>query len=167
MLLTKPCLLLSRVQKGLCSNLGSIPNLSLWNQPSSRQTQLWGRWLIGVMGLCWGRNILIYWWLPRIDVSDIKFVVNFDFPNNTEDYVHRIGRTARAKNTGTAYTYFTTQNAKQAKELVEVLREANQNINPKLYEMMQLAKQIFHSKSKCVCVEVCMCGSVHAVCSES
>lgn len=89
-------------------------------------------------------------------MSDIKFVINFDFPNNTEDYVHRIGRTARAKNTGTAYTYFTTQNAKQAKELVEVLREANQNINPKLYEMMQLAKQIFHSKSKCACVEVCM-----------
>ena len=93
-------------------------------------------------------------------MSDIKFVVNFDFPNNTEDYVHRIGRTARAKNTGTAYTYFTTQNAKQAKELVEVLREANQNINPKLYEMMQLAKQIFHSKSKCACVEVCMCVCV-------
>ena len=96
-------------------------------------------------------------------MSDIKFVVNFDFPNNTEDYVHRIGRTARAKNTGTAYTYFTTQNAKQAKELVEVLREANQNINPKLYEMMQLAKQIFHSKSKCAFwrCEVCMCGGVH------
>ena len=93
-------------------------------------------------------------------MSDIKFVVNFDFPNNTEDYVHRIGRTARAKNTGTAYTYFTTQNAKQAKELVEVLREANQNINPKLYEMMQLAKQIFHSKSKCACVEVWRCVCV-------
>ena len=99
---------------------------------------------------------------PFLDVSDIKFVINFDFPNNTEDYVHRIGRTARAKNTGTAYTYFTSQNAKQAKELVEVLKEAHQNINPKLYDMMQLAKQIFHSKSKWyaaegVCAEVCAC----------
>ena len=95
---------------------------------------------------------------PFLDVSDIKFVVNFDFPNNTEDYVHRIGRTARAKNTGTAYTYFTTQNAKQAKELVEVLKEAHQNINPKLYDMMQLAKQIFHSKSKCV-LRRCVCAT--------
>jgi ATP-dependent RNA helicase DDX5/DBP2 len=30
-----------------------------------------------------------------IDVADIKFVVNYDFPNATEDYVHRIGRTGR------------------------------------------------------------------------
>lgn len=44
-----------------------------------------------------------------VDVTDIKFVINFDFPGNTEDYVHRIGRTARAKNTGTAYSFFTRQ----------------------------------------------------------
>ena len=44
-----------------------------------------------------------------VDVSDIKYVINFDFPNNTEDYIHRIGRTARAKNVGTAYTFFTSQ----------------------------------------------------------
>lgn len=81
-------------------------------------------------------------------MRDIKFVVNFDFPNNTEDYVHRIGRTARAENSGTAYTFFTSQNSKQAKELIEVLREANQSINPQLYEMMQIARQFFHSRSK-------------------
>lgn len=84
-------------------------------------------------------------------MSDIKYVVNFDFPNNTEDYVHRIGRTARAENTGTAYTYFTTQNAKQARELMNVLKEAKQNINPKLYEMMAIAKQMYQSKSEFVC----------------
>ena len=44
-----------------------------------------------------------------LDVTDVKYVINFDFPNNTEDYIHRIGRTARAENTGTAYTFFTTQ----------------------------------------------------------
>jgi len=88
--------------------------------------------------------------LSPLDVSDIKYVVNFDFPNNTEDYVHRIGRTARAENTGTAYTYFTTQNAKQARELMNVLKEAKQNINPKLYEMMAIAKQMYQSKSEFV-----------------
>jgi superfamily II DNA/RNA helicase len=54
--------------------------------------------------------------------------------------VHRIGRTARAKNTGTAYSFFTSSNAKQAKDLVEILREAKQEINPKLFDLMQMAK---------------------------
>lgn len=30
-----------------------------------------------------------------LDVHDIKFVINYDYPNNSEDYVHRIGRTGR------------------------------------------------------------------------
>ena len=81
-------------------------------------------------------------------MSDIKFVINFDFPSNTEDYVHRIGRTARAKKTGTAYTFFTQNNAKQAKDLIDVLKEANQTVNPRLYEMMSVAKQLMHLKSK-------------------
>jgi len=34
-----------------------------------------------------------------LDVDDIKFVINFDYPNNSEDYVHRIGRTGRASQT--------------------------------------------------------------------
>jgi len=34
-----------------------------------------------------------------IDVEDIKFVINFDYPNCAEDYIHRIGRTARAERT--------------------------------------------------------------------
>jgi len=67
-----------------------------------------------------------------LDVSDIKFVINFDYPQSSEDYVHRIGRTARAGASGTAYTFFTQNNSKQAKDLVEVLREANQTVNPKL-----------------------------------
>ena len=44
-------------------------------------------------------------------VKDIGFVVNYDFPNNCEDYIHRIGRTGRAGAKGTAFTYFTTENS--------------------------------------------------------
>jgi ATP-dependent RNA helicase RhlE len=40
-----------------------------------------------------------------IDVTDIALVVNADVPRNPEDYVHRIGRTARAETTGTAVTF--------------------------------------------------------------
>nr|XP_002130131.1 ATP-dependent RNA helicase dbp2 [Ciona intestinalis] len=72
-----------------------------------------------------------------LDVSDIKFVINFDFPNQCEDYIHRIGRTARANQTGTAYTFFTQANAKQCKDLIEILKEAKQQINPRLMELAQ------------------------------
>jgi len=70
-----------------------------------------------------------------LDVEDIKFVINFDYPNCSEDYVHRIGRTGRATSTGTAYTFFTPNNAKQASDLVNVLREAKQVISPKLLQL--------------------------------
>jgi len=70
-----------------------------------------------------------------LDIDDIKFVINFDYPSCSEDYVHRIGRTARATNTGTAYTFFTIANIKQSKDLINVLKEANQVINPKLLQM--------------------------------
>lgn len=39
-----------------------------------------------------------------LDISHIECVVNFDVPDNPEDYVHRIGRTARANKSGEAYT---------------------------------------------------------------
>lgn len=39
-----------------------------------------------------------------IDIKDINLVVNYDVPQDAEDYVHRVGRTARAKTTGIAIT---------------------------------------------------------------
>ncbi|CAL8581353.1 ATP-dependent RNA helicase dbp2 [Xanthoria parietina] len=50
-----------------------------------------------------------------IDVKNITHVLNYDYPNNSEDYVHRIGRTGRAGSKGTAITLFTTDNAKQVR----------------------------------------------------
>ncbi|XP_039658107.1 probable ATP-dependent RNA helicase DDX5 [Perca fluviatilis] len=69
--------------------------------------------------------------------NDVKFVINYDYPNSSEDYIHRIGRTARSQKTGTAYTFFTPNNMKQASDLISVLREANQAINPKLIQMAE------------------------------
>ena len=39
-----------------------------------------------------------------IDIDDIDLVINYDVPNDGEDYIHRIGRTARAATSGTAFT---------------------------------------------------------------
>jgi len=68
-------------------------------------------------------------------VEGIKYVINFDYPNSSEDYIHRIGRTGRSDSTGTSYAFFTPNNFRQAKDLVSVLKEANQVVNPKLSEM--------------------------------
>ncbi|KAI1061753.1 ATP-dependent RNA helicase dbp2 [Fusarium irregulare] len=70
-----------------------------------------------------------------IDVRNITHVLNYDYPNNSEDYIHRIGRTGRAGAKGTAITLFTTDNQKQARDLVNVLTEAKQQIDPRLVEM--------------------------------
>ncbi|XP_056630637.1 uncharacterized protein LOC130441121 isoform X3 [Diorhabda sublineata] len=75
-----------------------------------------------------------------LDVEDVKYVINFDYPNSSEDYVHRIGRTGRCQQAGTAYAFFTQNNQRQAKDLIAVLEEAGQAVNPKLMELAQQAK---------------------------
>ncbi|XP_053299651.1 probable ATP-dependent RNA helicase DDX17 [Pleuronectes platessa] len=75
-----------------------------------------------------------------LDVEDVKFVINYDYPNSSEDYIHRIGRTARSNNKGTAYTFFTPGNLRQARELIRVLEEARQAINPKLLQMVDTGR---------------------------
>lgn len=70
-----------------------------------------------------------------LDVEDVKFVINFDYPNSSEDYIHRIGRTGRCQQSGTAYTYFTSGDARQARGLLAVLRETGQNPPAKLNDM--------------------------------
>ncbi|KQK03169.1 hypothetical protein BRADI_2g05990v3 [Brachypodium distachyon] len=70
-----------------------------------------------------------------LDVKDVKYVINYDFPGSLEDYVHRIGRTGRAGATGTAYTFFTAANARFAKDLINILVEAGQKVSPELANM--------------------------------
>ncbi|XP_063707151.1 uncharacterized protein LOC134835991 isoform X3 [Culicoides brevitarsis] len=72
-----------------------------------------------------------------LDVDNVKYVINFDYPNSSEDYVHRIGRTGRCEQLGTAYTFFTQNNARQARELVSVLEEAGQCPPPELLSLAQ------------------------------
>jgi ATP-dependent RNA helicase DDX5/DBP2 len=70
-----------------------------------------------------------------LDVDGIKYVINFDYPQSSEDYVHRIGRTGRSNASGTSYAFFTDANSKQARDLISVLEEANQEINPALRDL--------------------------------
>merc|ERR1719500_212554 len=70
-----------------------------------------------------------------LDISDVQYVVNYDFPNNVEDYVHRIGRTARGEKSGTAYTLLTANKAKHCKELVEVMEKAGQEVSQEVRDL--------------------------------
>ena len=55
-----------------------------------------------------------------IDIEDIDLVINYDVPNDGEDYIHRIGRTARAASEGTAYT-FVSEKEQQKFSKIEAL----------------------------------------------
>jgi len=75
-----------------------------------------------------------------LDVDDVGFVINYDYPSNSEDYIHRIGRTARKGAKGTAYTFFSPKIAHKAQDLVDVLTEAKQVVSPMLRELAANAK---------------------------
>jgi len=47
-----------------------------------------------------------------IDIDDVSLIVNFDVPNNPEDYIHRIGRTGRYNKSGTAITFVSNKDKK-------------------------------------------------------
>jgi ATP-dependent RNA helicase RhlE len=46
-----------------------------------------------------------------LDIANVSHVVNYDVPQHPEDYVHRIGRTGRAENTGDAFTIMVAEDA--------------------------------------------------------
>jgi len=68
-----------------------------------------------------------------IHVDDITCVVNYDFPGNIEDYVHRIGRTGRAGKSGIAISFFDPSvDGRKAAKLIKILENAGQDIPQEL-----------------------------------
>jgi superfamily II DNA/RNA helicase len=58
-----------------------------------------------------------------IHVDDVEYVINFDFPYEAEDYVHRIGRTGRAGNTGIAISFADEDESFAIPEIEEYINE--------------------------------------------
>ena len=56
-----------------------------------------------------------------IDIDDIRLVINYDVPHDSEDYVHRIGRTARANNDGCAITFVSEAEQSKFKQIEDFL----------------------------------------------
>jgi len=63
-----------------------------------------------------------------LDVHNVKIVVNYDLPNNIEEYVHRIGRTGRAGMTGVAISFYNDKNRNISNGLQALMSETSQNI---------------------------------------
>lgn len=74
-----------------------------------------------------------------IDIPFLPFVINFDVPNNPEDYVHRIGRTARAGRKGTAFTLATKDDLKLVSSIALL-------IGSKIPEIKLSTKKTFNQK---------------------
>ncbi|TVU41356.1 hypothetical protein EJB05_14864 [Eragrostis curvula] len=63
-----------------------------------------------------------------LDIPHVAHVINFDLPNDIDDYVHRIGRTGRAGKSGLATAFFNESNISLARSLSELMTEANQEV---------------------------------------
>jgi len=74
-----------------------------------------------------------------IDIEDITYVFNYDFPRNIEEYVHRVGRTGRAGKTGVAISLMERRGHdwKHAQELIDIMNEAGQDIPQELTDMAE------------------------------
>jgi len=70
-----------------------------------------------------------------LDIPNVTQVVNYDLPTNIDDYVHRIGRTGRAGNTGAALSFVNERNSGVIRDLREMLDENGQDVPDWLKQM--------------------------------
>lgn len=75
-----------------------------------------------------------------LDIDDITYILNYDFPSNAEEYVHRVGRTGRAGRTGKSITFFTREDWRHAQELIDILSKSESTIPDELYRMAERFK---------------------------
>lgn len=82
-----------------------------------------------------------------LDIPNVAHVVNFDLPNDIDSYVHRIGRTGRAGNTGIATSFVNYQHANIARDLLELLSESQQEVPPWLESLAARGGRGFGGRS--------------------
>lgn len=70
-----------------------------------------------------------------IHIKRLKYVVNYDFPGNIEQYCHRIGRCGRQGEAGEAYSLMTRKFAVMAKDLIRLLKSCQQEPEPNLLKL--------------------------------
>ncbi|KAJ3278063.1 RNA-dependent ATPase [Borealophlyctis nickersoniae] len=76
-----------------------------------------------------------------IDIPNVEYVINVTFPLTVEDYCHRIGRTGRAGKTGISHTFFTVEEKGKSGELINVLKQAGQDVPAELFKFGTTVKK--------------------------
>ncbi len=77
-----------------------------------------------------------------MDIPAIKTVINYDVARDIDTHTHRIGRTGRAGEKGTAYTLVTVKDKEFCPHLVRNLESSNQNVSD---ELIKLAMQVINN----------------------
>ena len=75
-----------------------------------------------------------------LDINEVSHVVNYDFPQSTEEYIHRIGRTGRAGRSGTAITFVSEWDFQDFAQLCEELGEPPRRDVLAMYEGVPSSK---------------------------
>eukprot|EP00929_Paragymnodinium_shiwhaense_P046009 TRINITY_DN2344_c0_g1_i4.p1 TRINITY_DN2344_c0_g1~~TRINITY_DN2344_c0_g1_i4.p1 ORF type:complete len:496 (+),score=133.33 TRINITY_DN2344_c0_g1_i4:78-1565(+) len=70
-----------------------------------------------------------------LDIKNVQVVVNYDPPNNMEDYIHRIGRTGRAGEKGDAYTFLGPNDGQIARQIQMQMQKAGQQATKDLEDL--------------------------------
>ena len=84
-----------------------------------------------------------------IDIPSVKFVIQYDFPGNLEQYIHRCGRAGRGGNQATIYSFFTRNLKPMAPDMVRLLEASDAWVDPNLRELAgDTAKPNKKTKSK-------------------
>merc|ERR1712048_429421 len=83
-----------------------------------------------------------------IDITDIEYVINYDFPQTIEDYVHRIGRTARGERSGTAYSLLTKEHSRCVRQLIEVMERSDQEVPHEVRELANSSRAFAGARAR-------------------
>jgi ATP-dependent RNA helicase RhlE len=72
-----------------------------------------------------------------IDILSISHVINYDMPESTDDYIHRIGRTGRVEKSGEALTLVTQEDTKIIRDLEKILKKPLERVTLKGFDYTQ------------------------------
>ena len=83
-----------------------------------------------------------------IDIDELDVVINFDLPNIPETYIHRIGRTGRAGNTGTAYSFCAADEKDYITRIQKTIQKSIPVVEDHPFPLSPKAKPQVHKKKK-------------------
>ncbi|MCL4116950.1 UNVERIFIED_CONTAM: hypothetical protein GTU68_037365 [Idotea baltica] len=97
-----------------------IPSLTIHGDKDQKQrTEVLRQFREGEINLLIGTDVTA----RGIDIPDITIVINYDLPDEAENYVHRVGRTGRAKRKGHAYSFYSKEERPMLDEIQGFLKE--------------------------------------------